>query len=300
MEYMIGFIGYGEAAYNISAGLKSEGLDRMAAYDAMQDDPERGPKIRERAAETGIPLMSSLEELCKCSDFIISLTSPAICVRVAEQAMPYLTAGQVFCDLNSADPVDMKAIDALPKPEGVKFVDVAVLGPVPKGRHRTKMYLSGDGAEDFYRMYSQWNTVVKILDAPAGGASAIKMFKSVFSKGIMQLLLEMYVPAAACGVLDQVVELTKDTFKERSVEDFAEENLYRTLVHAKRRAAEMDAVSKTVEALGYDASVSRATAKKLKILAEQDYMNRIGDGKPGLRESVAMVVQDTKVQTKED
>ena len=294
MEFLIGFIGYGEAAYNISSGLKSEGLERMAAFDAMQDDPERGPKIRERAAEAGIHLLPSMEELCRSSDFIISLTSPAVCVKVAEQALPFLTEGQVFCDLNSADPVDMKTIDAMPRPEGVKFVDVAVLGSVPKGRHRTKMYLSGDGAQAFYDMYSKWNTVVKILDAPAGGASAIKMFKSVFSKGIMQLLLEMYVPAAACGVLDQVVELTKDTFKERSVEEFAEENLYRTLIHAKRRSAEMDAVARTVEALGYDASVSLATAKKLKIRAEQGYMERIGDGKPGLRESVAMVAKDTR------
>ena len=299
MEYLIGFIGYGEAAYNISSGLKSEGLDRMAAYDAMENDPERGPRIRERAAEAGVHLASSLEELCRNADFIISLTSPAVCVKVAEQALPFLTEGQVFCDLNSADPVDMKTIDAMPRPAGVKFVDVAVLGSVPKGRHRTKMYLSGDGSQAFYDMYSKWNTVVKILDAPAGGASAIKMFKSVFSKGIMQLLLEMYVPAAACGVLDQVVELTKDTFRERSVEEYAEENLYRTLIHAKRRSAEMEAVARTVEALGYDASVSQATAKKLKILAEQDYMARIGDGKPGLRESVAMVVKDTR-KTKEE
>ena len=294
MEYLIGFIGYGEAAYNISSGLKSEGLDRMAAFDAMENDPERGPRIRERAAEAGVHLASSLEELCRNADFIISLTSPAVCVKVAEQALPFLTEGQVFCDLNSADPVDMKTIDAMPRPAGVKFVDVAVLGSVPKGRHRTKMYLSGDGSQAFYDMYSKWNTVVKILDAPAGGASAIKMFKSVFSKGIMQLLLEMYVPAAACGVLDQVVELTKDTFRERSVEEYAEENLYRTLIHAKRRSAEMEAVARTVEALGYDASVSQATAKKLKILAEQDYMTRIGEGKPGLRESVSMVVKDTR------
>lgn len=294
MNYVIGFIGFGEAPYNISAGLRDEGMDRITAYDVLQDDPERGPKIRARAKENGVVLAASFEELCRSADFIISMNSPAICVDVAKQALPLLTAGQVYCDFNSADPADMAAVAELPRPEGVKFVDVAVLGAVPKGRHRTKLYLSGDGAEDFYNMYSRWNTVVKLLDAPAGGASAIKMFKSVFSKGIMQLLLEMYVPAAAYGVLDQVVDLTKDTFKTRSVEDFANENLYRTLIHAERRSAEMEAVAKTVERLGYDASISRATCKKLKLLAAQNYKDRIGDDQPGLRESVELVVKDTK------
>ena len=294
MEYLIGFIGYGEAAYNISSGFRGEGLDRMIAYDAMQDDPERGPAIRNRAREVGISLAPSLEELCRSADFVFSLTSPAICVEVARQALPFMTAGQVFCDLNSADPTDMTAVSELPRPEGVKFVDVAVLGSVPKNKHRTKMYLSGDGAESFYHAFKDWNTVLKLLDAPAGGASAIKMFKSVFSKGIMQLLLETYVPAAAYGVLDQIVDLTRDTFKTRSVEDYAEENLYRTLIHAKRRSSEMEAVAKTVERLGYDASVSWATNKKLLILAEQNYKDRIGDAAPGLRETVEMVVRDTK------
>jgi len=294
MKYLIGFIGFGEAAYHISAGLRSEGLDGMAAYDVMQEDDERGPKIRARARENGVALVSSLEELCRSADFLVSMNSPAVCVDVAKKALPLLMAGQVYCDFNSADPADMAAAAELPRPEGVKFADVAVLGAVPKGKHRTKMYVSGDGAEDFCNMYSRWNTAVKVLDAPAGGASAVKMFKSVFSKGIMQLLLEMYVPAEAYGVLDQVVDLTKDTFGTRSVEDFADENLFRTLIHARRRAAEMEAVVNTVERMGYDASVSRATCKKLKLLAEQNYKDRIGDARPGLRESVRLVARDTK------
>ena len=294
MEYLIGFIGYGEAAYNISSGFHGEGLEKMIAYDVMQDDPDRGGKIRERAKEVGIPLASSLEDLCGKADFLFSLTSPAICVDVAKQTLPLLTSGQVFCDLNSADPVDMTTINELERPEGVKFVDVAVLGSVPKNKHRTKMYLSGDGAGDFYSKFKEWNTVLKLLDAPAGGASAIKMFKSVFSKGIMQLLLETYVPAAAYGVLEQIIDLTRDTFKDRSVEDFAEENLYRTLIHAQRRSSEMEAGARTVERMGYDASVSRATCEKLKILAAQRYKDRIGDATPGLRESVELVVRNTK------
>ena len=50
----IGFIGFGEAAYNLAIGLKGEGLEGIRACDAMQDHPERGQFVRARAAEAGV------------------------------------------------------------------------------------------------------------------------------------------------------------------------------------------------------------------------------------------------------
>lgn len=294
MKYSVGFIGYGEAAYHISMGLAQEGLKSMAAFDVMQNDPVRGEKIRSRAAENGVTIVGSLEELCSDSDFVISLTSPAVCVDVARQALPLLSAGQVFCDLNSADPVDMTAVDQLPRPEGVKFVDVGVMGSVPANKHKVKMYMAGDGANEFAEFLSRWNGIPKVIDAPAGGASAIKLLKSVFSKGLPQLFIETYAPAAAYGVLDEVLALTRDTFKKCNIEEWCDESLFRTLIHAKRRSAEAAASAKTVERLGFDASMSHATHKKLVQLAEQNYKDRIGDAEPNLRETIAMIVRDMR------
>jgi 3-hydroxyisobutyrate dehydrogenase-like beta-hydroxyacid dehydrogenase len=300
MKYLLGFVGFGEAAYHIAKGLASEGLREMCAYDVMQEDPVRGQAIRTRAHEIGVALTDCLQTLCGNAELILSLTSPAVCVDVARQVLPHLTRGQVFCDLNSADPVDMTAIDRLPRPEGVRFADVALLGSVPKEKHRTKMYLSGDGARAFYDAVLPWNTVLNLLDAPAGCASAIKMFKSVFSKGLPQLLLETYVPAAQYGVLDQIIDLTKNTFQTRSIEQFANENLYRTLIHAQRRATEAGACARTVERLGFDAAISHATEKKLQILAVQNYKERLGDAAPDLRQTVELVRADTKTNEGEN
>lgn len=300
MKYLFAFIGFGEAAYNITKGLRGEGLDSITAYDMMQDDPVRGALIRERADEVGISLAPTLEDAYRNADFVLSMNSPAVCVSVAKGILPNLVSGQVYVDLNSSSPTDMTEIDKLPRQEGVLFCDVGVLGMVPAGKHRTKMYASGDGAEAFCNAYGQYNTVIKKLDAPAGGASACKMFKSVFSKGLPQLLIESYVPAAAYGVLDYIIDLTKNTFKDRNIEEFADKTLYRTLVHAERRAVEAEAAAKTVESMGYDASISHATAKKLKQLAACNYKDRIGpDEEPDLRAVVDLLLKDTKME-KED
>lgn len=294
MKYAIAFIGYGEAAYHISKGLKAEKPAAMIAYDVMADDPERGPRMAERMNEVGIVQAKTAEEAYEDAKYIVSLTSAAVAVKVAEGIIGRLKPGQVYVDMNSAAPTSMTKIDQLPREKGVLFCDVSLLGSVPKTAHRTKMMLSGDGAADFYGFIREFNTVVTLLDTPAGSASAIKMFKSVFSKGIPQLLLECLIPAAEYGVMDIVLDSFKNTFKDRNIEEFADETLFRTLIHAKRRAAEVNDVAETVEAMGFGCEVTRAVCTRLNRLAEYHYTERIGDSSPGLREVVEMVRQDDR------
>ena len=57
MEVSVGFVGFGEAGSHIAKGLKSAGLSRIFAFDIA---PE---KVRHRAADAGVPLVSSNREL---------------------------------------------------------------------------------------------------------------------------------------------------------------------------------------------------------------------------------------------
>jgi 3-hydroxyisobutyrate dehydrogenase-like beta-hydroxyacid dehydrogenase len=301
MKYKLAFIGFGEAAYYIAKGLKQEGMDQMIAYDVMQNDGGRGHLIRTRADEAGIALAESPETAFENADFVVSLTSPAVCVEVAESVIPCLTSGQVYVDMNSSSPADMTKVDALPRTDGVGFCDAAVLGSVPKSGHKVKMYLSGGGAQVFYDTMIPYHMTMKVLDAPVGGASACKMFKSVFSKGLPQLIIECYVPAAAYGVLNELVDLTKNTFADQNIEEYANDSLFRTLIHAKRRAVETVNCAETVETLGFDASISRAAAAKLKQLAACRYDERIAPGEsPGLISVIEMLLRDIRANNSEN
>ena len=70
----------------------------------------------------------------------------------------------------------------------------------------------------FYNFIKEFNATATLLETPAGSASAIKMFKSVFSKGFPQLLLECLIPAAEYGVMDIVFDSFKHTFDNRTIE----------------------------------------------------------------------------------
>ena len=187
MEYTLVFIGFGEAAYNIAAGLKEEGFTSMAAYDNMADDPKRGNLIHKRAAEVGVPLVT-LEEAIAKGEFIASLNSAKVAYSVAESIIPHLQKGQVYIDFNSANPDVEVRIDGIKRADGVLFCDAGVMGTVPGNRHKVPMYLTGDGSQAFCDAFSKYGMKLTILDAPAGGSSAIKMLKSVVMKGLPQLM----------------------------------------------------------------------------------------------------------------
>ena len=62
-QIKLGFIGFGEAAYGISKGLKADGLEKICAYDAFYNKEPAGTLIRKRADEVGVVLLESAQAL---------------------------------------------------------------------------------------------------------------------------------------------------------------------------------------------------------------------------------------------
>lgn len=295
MNYSIAFVGFGEAAYFISKGLFSEGVRKIIAFDTAQEDKVKGSLIHKRAEEAGVTLGGSLEDTVSSAGYVVALTSAAAAVATAREVLPYLKTGQVYVDMNSCGPSVLTEIEEIEREDGVLICDAAILNSVPSFGHKVKMYLAGEGASCFYNEFVKFGMNLTLLDAPAGGASAIKMMKSVFTKGLPQLMLETMLPAAKYGVLPELVKNIKNTFKEKDVEEYAEAYLCKTLIHAKRRGSEVGDVIKTVESLGMDASMSIATKKKLEELAKFHYMDRLGaDAVFGYNEAIELILDDYK------
>lgn len=276
MENLICFIGFGEAAFHIANGLKSEGDIKIIAYDVNQNDEVRGEIIRQRAKEAGIDLAKDLEGAYESSKYIVSLTSAGVAVKVAKGIIPNLTNNQVYVDMNSASPDVKREIDLIDKNDGVLVCDAAVMTTVPGNGHRVPIFLSGEGAECFYNDLIKFNMNLTNLNAQIGASSAIKMFRSAFMKGLPQLMIESMLPAAEYGALDALIESLNETLVGKTIEDLSQNFIGRTMVHAERRAKEMENVVQTIEKMGFDASMSKSAQKKLEILAEENYVDRVG------------------------
>ncbi|MGB4438685.1 MAG: NAD(P)-binding domain-containing protein, partial [Sedimentibacter sp.] len=128
MKNLIAFIGFGEAAFHIAKGLKSEGLNDIIAYDVNQNDEKMGPIIKKRSEEAGVTLAESLEEAYTTSDFVASLTSASVAYVVAKPIITQLVAGQTYIDMNAASPTVKENISKIEHADGVMFCDAAIMG----------------------------------------------------------------------------------------------------------------------------------------------------------------------------
>ena len=99
---------------------------------------------------------------------------------------------------------------------------------------------------------------IEVLDAPLGAASAMKMLKTVYSKGLQQLVLEYLLAAQSYGILDQMVNGVHNPMEGKTLAEYADEAMPRLFLHAKRRATEVANAVETVEQGGLDAIMTRA------------------------------------------
>ena len=92
-----------------------------------------------------------------------------------------------------------------------------------------------------------------------GTASSIKMIRSIMVKGIEALVLECAFSARKAGVEDVVLASLDKTYPGFNWTDRAGYMMERVTTHGIRRAAEMREVVITVDELGLNGDMSRAT-----------------------------------------
>ena len=138
------------------------------------------------------------------------------------------------------------------------------MGPVPTYRHQVPILASGKGAGAFAEAMKPFGMKITLMGLPAGSAAATKMFRSIFMKGFVSLLLEMLVAAERYDVADEVLISVVKTMTSGPLPEVINGLVCRGVVHSQRREHEMAEVVATLDSIGIDSIMSRATIDKLK------------------------------------
>ena len=263
----VGFIGFGEAAFHIARGLKGAGLQRIAAYDKASDATQSA-LVQRRADEAGVDLQPTLDALVRSVDIVFSTVSANVAVVLAGESARSLRAGQIYADLNSAGPDTKVQAATIVEPTGALFVDGAVMGTVPGLGHKVPTLVSGGGAEALVRALQPFGMNLQLLAGEAGRASGSKMMRSIFMKGLVALLLETVFAGRKYGIEDDLLQSIEETLTAGPFLEVVNGLISRGVIHAERRAHEMDEVIATLEGLGVDSTMSQATRRKLELCAQ--------------------------------
>lgn len=258
----IAFIGFGEAAQSIAGGLAEKGGAKLCAYDLRFGDPAASAALRERAGERKVTPLDDIAGIGS-ADVVLSLVVGAATRPVAASAAPHLSDGAIFLDLNSVGP-DTKALAANEIAGGKgSFVEGAVMARVPPYAEKVPILVAGKRAAEAAETLNALGMNLEAVGDRPGQASSVKMIRSVMIKGVEALLIEALSAAERAGVTERILDSVQETFPGMDWRKTADYYLSRTFEHGVRRVTEMTEAAETIEALGLDASMSRAACRTI-------------------------------------
>jgi len=277
---VLGYIGFGEAAFEMSTGLKGEGLKDIVAFDSMIDHPVFGPQIKNRAELSAVKLLSSAAEVIASSDLVMVAVPASVTLTTCEAIVEHFRPKQLYVDLTAASPSVKKAVAALASKQGAYFVDVAMMAVVPKFKHKVPILASGSGASRFFETMSPYGMKIEIVGEEPGAASGIKLVRSLCMKGMAAVVMETLEAAVTLGIADRVVPGICKTLEECTFEQTLDRLSVGTALHAARRAAELAGCMEMLRDAGIDSTIAEAASKKHELIAKFNLKEHFAEKPP--------------------
>jgi 3-hydroxyisobutyrate dehydrogenase-like beta-hydroxyacid dehydrogenase len=266
----IGFVGFGEAGYHIAKGLRGARLARTFAYDI-----DTGERVRGRARDTQTELVESNAALAAACEVILCAVTADQALIAAQQTAPHLGPRHYYADVNSVSPRMKQSIAQSISRTGARFVEAAMMAPVPPHGHKVPTLLGGAAAPAFLEMLQPFGVRMEVVSTDQiGRAAAVKMFRSVVYKGLEALIFECVLGASHYGAEPRVFASLNESFPGVDFEKLANYMIGRVVVHGERRAREMEEVAATLRELGIDPMMAEAAARRMDWAAELDLKSR--------------------------
>lgn len=252
----IAVLGLGEAGR-----VYAEGLHRRGAI-VRGFDP----------AYTGEPLdigtiAPSLEAAVRGADLTLSLVGASAAAAVAEEAHAAMDTGAVFADLNTASPELMRRLAAGAEAASVRFVDVAIMAPVPRAGVDTPLLACGTGAAWLTDALTALRVPIEDVGPEAGVAAGLKLLRSVFMKGLAALTFESLTAAERTGSTEWMRSQIAAELGPAG-HALVDRLVTGTNQHAARRVHEMRDARDYVDTLGTPSPMTAATLEWLECLAD--------------------------------
>lgn len=252
----IAILGVGEAGSIFANDLAAMGFT-VSCWDPA---PKRKLHEHVRFAESNTAA-------AKYADIILSVNVSSVATAVAMEVLPVLNDQKIYAEMNTSSPQQKIAIDNLLQVSGVRFVDMAIMAPVPPKGIRTPFLISGNGAALLKKKLQAYQLNIDVLSDKTGDASTRKLLRSIVYKGIAAVICEA-MEAGKAFELDaymrqQIASVIggNDALIDRFVEG--------SKTHAERRIHEMEAVSEMLIDRHIEPLLSTAAKHNLEKLLKQ-------------------------------
>lgn len=238
----IAIIGMGEVGRCYAKALYGAGY-QLSLCDAFPSAAATG-----LSTQWGLPLHQAAGNWLENVQWVLSCVTGAQALAVVGETAPFLTAGTGFADLTTANPDTKKRAAASAAASGADYVDVAIMGAISLNWEKTPLLAAGARADSFKDMLSAVHGRVQVIaGGRPGDAISLKILRSIFTKGMEALAVELLMSAEKQGVREELYRQLKD-IDETPLRDFIDMLVRTHVIHARRRAHEVRDARQELEA----------------------------------------------------
>jgi 3-hydroxyisobutyrate dehydrogenase-like beta-hydroxyacid dehydrogenase len=257
----VGVLSPGDMGQAVAGRLKACG------YEVCTSLAGRSERTAALAKEAGLTDCGSVQGVVEACDAIFSILNPGAAVdnaRAVAAGMKATGRKVVFIDCNAIAPRTVHEIDEIIRAAGGTFVDGGIIGPPPRGKATTKLYVSGPAAAELSQIVDD-QLQVRVVGEKIGDASAVKMCYASITKGALALGMELLIAARKLGVEQAVEAEFKDS--QPDIFDWVVSRCVTMPPKAHRWVPEMNEIAKTFEDVGMTPRILQGAADMYEMIA---------------------------------
>ena len=279
----VAIIGLGEVGRCFAKGL----LDAGMAVALCEARPT--PAAEALSRQTGTAIHSGAGPWLSSVDWVLSCVTGAAALEVAETALACLKAGQCYADLTTASPDTKRRAAERARMAGVDYLDVAIMGSIAMMGFSTPLLASGTQSGAFCRlMNGAKGRATEVVDGVAGDAISLKIMRSVFTKGLEALAVELLVYADQTGARDKLFSQLQD-IDDMPLQTLLEGLVRTHVIHARRRAHEVHDAAVEMSAKGLPSMVLPGIARRFEDTAARIDGSNLAIGDVPIDRALAML-----------
>ena len=250
----IAIIGAGEVGRTYAKAVAEQ-----SAHTAILCDPYPKDATLRFVSEAGLELHREAGTWLADVDRVWLCVTGDLTLSVCRELLWRLRPGTVVVDLTTAAPGDKRSAFDLAAEHDVQYVDAVILGAIALTAAATPLLAAGPAGPEAMRDFADLGAPVRILpEARVGDAAALKLLRTILTKGLEALAVECLVAAEKQGIRRELYDAMHDV-DAIGFTAFLDMLVRTHIQHSGRRLHEVQRAEAQLTSMGLPASMLSAS-----------------------------------------
>lgn len=287
----IAIFGLGEVGRCLAQALHEAGFELLLC------EPQPSAAALDWSKRLNLSLHQQPGTWLAAADWVFSCVTGAVARDLTQQCVPFLHAGAAWADFTTASPDSKRQAAGTAAAQGVRYVDTAIMGAISLTGIRTPLLAAGVGSAELKTILEPAGARLQLIDdGVVGDAASLKLLRSVFTKGLEALSVELLTSAEQLGVREKLYQQLQD-IDQTPLRSFIEMLVRTHVVHAQRRAHEVHDAQQALTAQGRPSLVLPGVEARLRATARQLERRPLEASSPTVEQALQWLLQNPPEQT---